>query len=35
MAIGVDNDPSADTLAGVGMIKGVLEYALFKELALM
>ncbi|KAI8477119.1 MAG: D-isomer specific 2-hydroxyacid dehydrogenase [Monoraphidium minutum] len=31
MAIGVDNEPSPDTLAGVAMIKGVLEYALFKE----
>jgi D-3-phosphoglycerate dehydrogenase len=32
MAIGVDNEVSPDTLMAIGMVKGVLESTVFKEL---
>jgi len=32
MAIGVDNDPSAEILKEISDVKGVLESTLFKEL---
>ncbi len=35
MAIGIDNEPSAEILAEFSNVKGVLEHTLFKEMALV